>query len=79
VDIIEALKLLERSTTGYRAMYAHGMHLQVQSAKYDKVTCNRGVAPPFYIMEGGGPQMSKGIAKHGVRWMDPRDCQTKLP
>lgn len=44
VDVIEAYKLPEIEGTSYRAMYAHGMHLRVQSVEEEKVTCDSGVA-----------------------------------
>jgi len=44
IDVIEACKLLEKAATFYKAMYTHGMHLQVQSAEREKVTYDSGIA-----------------------------------
>ena len=43
-DVYESSRLPERLATGYRAMYAHGMHLRIRGAEEDKVTCDSGVA-----------------------------------
>ena len=44
VDVYESSRLPEVIATGYRAMYAHGMHLRIQGAEVEKVTCDSGVA-----------------------------------
>ena len=43
-DVINGSRLPERMATGYRAMYAHGMHLRIREAEQDKVTSDSGVA-----------------------------------
>ena len=42
-DVFQASKLPERMATGYRTMYAHGMHLRIREAEQDKVTCDSGI------------------------------------
>jgi hypothetical protein len=44
LDVYKSPYLLERMATGYRAMYAHGMHLRIRGVEEDKVTCDSGVA-----------------------------------
>jgi hypothetical protein len=41
---LEESRLPEKVATSYRAIYVHGMHLRVRSAKAKKVTCDSGVA-----------------------------------
>jgi len=43
-DVINASKSPEKVATSSRIMYAHGMHLWVQSAEEEKVTCDSGIA-----------------------------------
>jgi hypothetical protein len=43
-DVYEASCLPEKMATGYRAMYARGMHLRIREAEEDKVTFDSGVA-----------------------------------
>jgi hypothetical protein len=43
-DIIEASKLPDRRATGYRTMYANGMHLRIRTAEEEKITCDSAVA-----------------------------------
>jgi hypothetical protein len=42
--VYEASRLPEEVATGYRAMYAHGIHLRIRETKRDKVTSDSGVA-----------------------------------
>jgi hypothetical protein len=44
VDVMKVSNLLETMAIGYRAIYAHGMHLKMRVAKLLKVTCDNGVA-----------------------------------
>jgi len=50
---MEASKLPEKVATAYRAMYAHGMHLRVQSAEEDKITCDSGIAASVFRYSKG--------------------------
>ena len=43
-DVYESSRLPEMMATGYRAMYAHGMHLRIREAEAKKITCDSGVA-----------------------------------
>jgi hypothetical protein len=43
LDVYESSRLPERVAIGYRAMYAHGMHLRIWGAEEDKVTCDSAV------------------------------------
>jgi hypothetical protein len=43
-DVFQGSRLLERVAIGYRAMYAHGMHLRIREAEEDKVTHDSGIA-----------------------------------
>lgn len=60
VDVQEALKLPEIIATAYRAMYAHGMHLRVQSAEEEKVTSDSGVAASVLCMNNGRLSNNEG-------------------
>ena len=48
VDVYEGSRLPNVMATGYRAMYAHGMHLRIRGAEVEKVTCDSGVAAAIY-------------------------------
>jgi hypothetical protein len=43
-DVVDASKLPELRATGYRAMYANGMHLRIRTAEEEKITCDSAVA-----------------------------------
>ena len=44
LDVYNASRLPKTMAIGYRAMYAHGMHLRIRGAEEDKVTRDSGVA-----------------------------------
>ena len=44
LDVYQSSKLPEPIATGYRAMYAHRMHLRIRGAEEEKITCDSGVA-----------------------------------
>ena len=48
LDVYNSSRLPEIMATGYRAMYAHGMHLRIRGAEEDKVTCDSGVAAAIW-------------------------------
>ena len=48
VDVYESSRLPEVMAIGYRAMYAHGMHLRIRGVEADKVTCDSGVAAAIW-------------------------------
>jgi hypothetical protein len=43
-DVVEASHLPEIRATGYRHMYAHGMHFYIKDAEEEKITCDSAVA-----------------------------------
>jgi hypothetical protein len=43
IDQCKASKLPEQQATGYRAMYARGLHLRARLVEEEKVTCDNGI------------------------------------
>ena len=43
-DVIQATNLPEIRVTGYCAMFAHGMHIRIQTMEEEKITCDSTIA-----------------------------------
>lgn len=52
-DEFEESRLLEKVATAYRAMYAHGMHLQIKSVEEEKVTIDSRVVATMWHRNRG--------------------------
>jgi hypothetical protein len=48
IDVIETSKLLEIQVTGYRIIYAYGMHLIIHIVEGDKINCDNAVASAIF-------------------------------
>ena len=53
-DVLESSRLPEKRATAYRAMWAHRMHLRVQTAEGERVTTDCGVAATFEKHDSNG-------------------------
>jgi hypothetical protein len=52
-DEFEESRLPEKVATAYQAMYVHGMHLRIRSAKEEKVTTDSGIAATVWRRNRG--------------------------
>jgi hypothetical protein len=59
-DVLEASRLPEMLATGYRHMYAHGMHFRIKDAEEEKLICDSAIVASVSKRKTGRESLNAG-------------------